>query len=399
MTLRVLRARLPDREGLHDVALLDAREASEESFDAHGAYLLPGLVDLSCEPGFPGFPVRETSASLTAAALAGGFTDLVLSPAVEPVRDLPEQITAARPLDGDVRAWFAAALTPGLRGEGLSEFGSLRAAGAVAISDGGLPVRDTLLLRNAMDYARGFGVPLLLRPADPDLDALGVVHESPVAARMGLRGQPVASEEIGVERILALVRATGARVHLTQVGGARAVDAVRRAQREGLPVTASVPARSLLLDEDALDDGTYDTRLRLHPPLRSSSDRRALIEGVLDGTLLLGADHQPRAPEEKELEFERAVPGSTGLETALAAAWTALGDVSVLVRAFSSGPRALLGVPAHGVTLFDPDAEQVVDPSRHRSLARNDALAGRVVRGRVTRVWPGARRGSVWSSA
>jgi dihydroorotase len=124
-----------------------------------------------------------------------------------------------------------------------------------------------------------------------------------------------------------------------------------------------------------------------------------LIEGVLDGTLLLAADHQPRAPEEKELEFERAVPGATGLETALSAAWTALDDVSALVRAFSAEPRALLGLPEQGILLFDPEAEQVVDPSRHRSLARNDALAGRLLRGRVTRVWPRARWGSVTSAA
>jgi dihydroorotase len=315
------------------------------------------------------------------------------------VRDLPEQLSATRPLDAEVRAWLTAALTPGLRGEGLAELGSLRAAGALAVSDGGVPIRDTLLLRNALDYARGFGVPVFLRPADPDLDALGVVHESAVAARMGLRGQPLANEEIGVARVLALVRATGARVHLSHLGSARGVEAVRRAQREGLAVTAAVSARSLLLDEEALDDGTYDTRLRLHPPLRAREDREALVEGVLDGTLLLCADHQPRAPEEKELEFERAVPGATGLETALSAAWTALGSVQALARAFAEGPRALLGLPPRGMVLFDPAAEVVVEPARHRSLARNDALAGRTLRGRVTHAWPTGLRGGVSSSA
>ena len=348
---------------------------------------IPGLVDLGCEAGFPGFPARETPASLRAAARAGGFTDLVLSPATEPVLDTPEQLvggTVSADAGGGVRLWPLAALTRGLGGAELSELGSLRAAGAIAISDGGLPVRDTTLLRNALEYARGFDLVVFLRPCDADLDLLGVVNDSPVAARMGLRGNPAASEEIGVARAIALVRATGARVHLTHVGTARGVALLRAAQAEGLALTGGVPARSLLLDEGHLDDGLYDTRRRLHPPVRSAHDRAALLAGVRDGTLMLCADHQPRAPEEKELEFERCVPGSMGLETAFAAALTALeGDLDVLVRAFCTAPRALLGLPAGASVEVDVDARFVVDPVAHRSLARNDALAGWELRGAV----------------
>ncbi len=347
---------------------------------------IPGLVDMACEAGFPGFPARETPASLRAAARAGGFTDLVLSPATEPVLDTPEQLAGSPVSSGEesVRMWPLAALTRGLAGAELSELGSLRAAGAIAISDGGLPVRDTTLLRNALEYARGFGLVVFLRPCDADLDLLGVVNDSSVAARMGLRGNPAASEEIGIARVGALVRATGARVHLTHVGTARGADLVRAAQAEGLALTGAVPARSLLLDEEHLDDGFYDTRRRLHPPVRTANDRLALLAGVRDGTLMLCADHQPRAPEEKELEFERCVPGSTGLETAFAAALTALdGDLEVVVRAFSTAPRALLGLPEGASIDVEVDGTDVVDPTLHRSLARNDALAGWTLRGRV----------------
>ena len=371
----------------------------DEEVDASGCVLVPGFVDLACEAGFPGFPARETPATLMAAASRGGFTDLLLSPRCEPVLDTPEQVAqahAAGTRTSGVRTWQAAALTRGLLGEDLTEVGSLLAAGARALSDGGVPLRDGVLLRNAMEYARGFGATLVLRPCDADLDALGVVNDSPVAVRLGLRGNPAASEEIGIARILALVRATGASVHLSHVGTARGVALLAAACAEGLPVTGAVPARSLLLDEASLDDGTYDTRKRLHPPLRAAEDRSALVAAVRAGVLLLSADHQPRAPEEKELEFERAVPGATGLETAVAAALTALGDLDAVVRGLAIGPRRTLGLataPAElvGWALFDPNAHGAVDPSRHASLARNDALAGVTLRGRVRAAWPDAR--------
>ena len=379
-----------------DCALLVPGEGTED-VDAAGCVLVPGFVDLACESGFPGFPARETPGSLGAAALRGGFTDLVISPRCEPVLDTPEQVPqAARALPGGVRTWQAAAFTRGLLGEELAEVGSLLAAGARALSDGGLPLRDTALLRNAMEYARGFGATLLLRPCDPDLDGLGVVNDSPVAARVGMRGNPAASEEIGVSRAIALARATGARVHLSHVGTARGVALLEAARADGVRLTGATAARSLLLDEESLDDGTYDTRRRLHPPLRTPQDRAALVAGVRAGVLALCADHQPRAPEEKELEFERAVPGATGLETAFAAALTALGDLDTVVVALAVAPRAVLGLDTapeaiEGWALVDARTVGAVDPARHASLARNDALAGRTVRGAVRAVWPGAR--------
>ncbi len=362
----------------------------DRAVDAAGLVLIPSLVDLCCDPGFPGFPAREDLGSLAGAALAGGFGDLLAGPCVDPIVDTPEHVAAApRGGPGGVRLWHAGAVTAGLAGEELAEIGLMGAAGAAALSDGGRPIRDTVVLRNALEYARGFGLRVFLRPADADLDLLGVVHDSGVAAELGMRGNPAAAEEIGVARIVALVRATGAAVHLTHLGTARGVALVRAARREGLPVTASTAARNLLLDESVHLARPYDTRLRLHPPLRGATDREALLEAVRDGTLLLVADHAPRAPEEKDLEFERATPGSTGLESAFAAALTALdGDLDALVRAFCTGPRELLPERTGGWTLVDPDGRATVDAAAHRSRARNDALDGVALNGVVRACFP-----------
>lgn len=344
-----------------------------------GAILVPAFVDLCCESGFPGFPAREDASSLAAAAVAGGFGHLLLSPRVIPIVDTPEHLSQIpRFLPGGTRAWAAAALTMGLEGHELSEVGLLKQAGVVALSDGGIPVRDTVVLRNAMEYARAFDIPIILRPADPDLDALGVCHESRLSAQIGLRGNPAANEEIGVARILALARSTGARVHLTHITSTRALDLITPSSG----VTASTPARNLILDESVLGDGRYDSRYRLHPPVRSEGDRRALVSAVAAGSLWLTADHQPRAPEEKEHEFEHAIPGSTGLETAFAAAMTAIGSLDVVVHALSLGPAAWIGASG-GFALVNPTAEFVVDAGTHKSRARNDALHGQALRGRV----------------
>ena len=363
--------------------------------DYDGCWLLPAMVDLCCEAGYPGFPERERPETLVAAALAGGFLDLLLSPLGEPVRDLPEQIQPR--WSSGVWLREAAAATEGLRGEQLSEIGLLRRRGAEAISDGGVPIGSTRALRNLLEYAGPHGIPVVLRAADPDLDGMGVVHESGLSAQIGLRGNPAAAEEIGIGRVLALLRAIRRppAIHLTHISSRAGVALIRGAQAEGLPVTASVPARSLLLDEEVHRAGGYDSALRLHPPLREEADRRALVAGVVDGVLWISADHRPRAPEEKEQCFEQAAPGSTGLEAALPAAFTALtdpaggamGDEAALrsvARALSAGPLGLLGRRrASGWVLFDAAAAGRVAPERMRSLARNEALAGRVLRGAI----------------
>ncbi|GDX82914.1 dihydroorotase [Deltaproteobacteria bacterium] len=341
---------------------------------------VPSFVDLCCDPGFPGFPSRETPESLVAAARAGGFGELVVSPRVDPVADTPEHIARMERSHVGVRLHPTGALTIGLRGEELAEVGLILRAGAVALSDGGVAHPDSLVLRNALEYTREFGVPVLLRPCDAALDAVGVVHDSPLAARLGLRGNPAATEEIGVARVIALCRATGAKVHLTHVGVARSIEAIAAAQREGLPLTASTPARNLVLDEASIDDGRYDARFRLHPPLRGAIDREALVAGVRSGVLCLSADHQPRALEERDHEFERAIPGSPAPRTAFAAALTALGDLDTVVRAFALAPREVVGLDVSSWALIDPIGERVVAAERPLPT---DALEGLRLRGVV----------------
>lgn len=345
------------------------------------AVLVPSFVDLCCEPGFPGFPVRETPGSLVAQAAAGGFGTLLLSPRVDPVLDTSEQLLGARTRIGGVRMLYAGALTRGLAGGELSECGLLQGSGAAALSDGGVSHRDTIVLKNALEYAAAFGMLVVLRPCDPDLDGVGVVHDSPLAAQLGMRGNSAASEEIGISRVVALVRATGARVHITHLGTAAGVELVERAIRAGLPVSASVPARNLLLVENDLDDEQYDSKYRLHPPLRSSADREALVAGVRKGVLLIAADHQPRAPEEKDHEFERAVSGSSGLLSAFAAAFTAIGELDAVVSALSLGPAKVLGQSAGTFALVDPAGTTVVGGEGR--IGGTDALRGRTLRGRV----------------
>ncbi|MBM4392641.1 MAG: hypothetical protein FJ090_16080 [Deltaproteobacteria bacterium] len=341
---------------------------------------VPAFVDLYCDPGFPGFPPRETLDSLVVGAEAGGFGALLCSPRVEPIVDVPENLGRVE-ARGGVRLLNAAALTVGLGGVELTEMGLLARAGAVALSDGGVPHRDTAVLRNALEYAREFDLTVLLRPADADLDIVGVANDSAAAVRLGLRGNPAATEEIGVARALALCRATGATVHLTHLGTAVAVELLDRARREGLPISGSCAARSLLLCEDDLDDGAYDARYRLHPPLRSAADRAALVDGVRAGVLAVAADHQPRAPEEKDHEFERAVPGSAGLESAFAAAYTALGDLEATVRALAIMPREIIGLEVKTLAIIDPLGTTL--PASAGGRHRADALAGRQLRGAV----------------
>ena len=383
--------------------------------DGAGLTLVPSFVDLACDPGFPGFPQRETPQSLGDAALAGGYSDLVTRPCVDPVPDQPEHLAdLRRSLPGGVRVWPTPALTRGQAGQALTEFGLLSQFSIPGVSDGGVVVADSLILRNAMEYAQRFALTLWLRPGDPSLDGLGVVHDSPFATVLGLRGNPATNEEIGLSRILSLVRASGASVVVGPLGTRAGVDLLRRARAEGLPVTGYVAARSLLLDErivegslpEALGDGgelermPYDTLVRLHPPLRAPEDRLALLAGVREKILWVSADHAPRAPEEKELEFERAVPGSTGLESAFAATLTALGgDLAATVHALALGPRALLPEPVTGWTLIDPNAETTVNAALHRSLARNDALDGMRLRGKVIACFPGDRAPRVTESA
>lgn len=368
--------------------------ATPERIDCSGAVVAPGLVDLCAHLCDPGDPARETLEGGAAAAAAGGFTTVLTMPDTQPVVDNPALVRdvlwrGAR-LRG-ARVLPAGAITMGLAGEDLAEIGLMVEAGAPALADAGVPVVDAGVLRRALDYARPFGVPVLLRPGEPALEHDGVMHEGAVSLRVGLRGVPALAEELGVTRLVGLARLTRARVHLTHVTTARSLDLVRRAKDDGVRVTASAPARNLLLTDAEIERSGYDTRLRVMPPLRPEADREALLRAAGDGTLdALISDHVPWGQEDKELEFAWAQPGATGLATALRAAWTALdGDLARVLDLLSAGPgrvlgrggRLAVGDVADVVVLVDEPGAPV--DGRRFGRAHNEPLEGRRLRGRV----------------
>jgi dihydroorotase len=361
--------------------------------DCTGKIVAPGFTDLGAELCDPGICWREDLSSGSEAAAAGGFTTVVASPKTDPVVDNPvavaETLSRARRVSG-ARVEIAGALTVGLKGEAMSELGLMSEAGAVAFSDGRLPMGNSGFLRRTLDYARPFGLPVMLRPGDTDLEGTGVMHEGMVSTQIGLRGIPAASEEVGVGRAIAMARLTGARIHLSQVTTVAAVSLIRSAKAQGISVTCGVPARHLLLTDRLVDESVYDTATRLLPPLRTEADRAACVAAVMDGTIdCITADHVPLTPLEKEVEFMHATPGAMGLETAFSAALTALSDVGVTVRALAVGPAAVIGRQAAievgsdaDVVVFDPDAKRVISgPFRSKGL--NEPLEGRTTRGRI----------------
>lgn len=364
-----------------------------EVIDCTGLVVMPGFVDLVCEIGDPGTTWREDLQSAAQAAAAGGFTTILASPATDPVIDTG---TAAREIRDraiavpGLKVLQAGALTTGLGGKELSELGLMLAHGCAALSDGGRAMGNAAVLRRALDYARPFGRPVLLRPALPELEVDGLMHEGEISFRVGLRGVPAASEEVGIARAIALVRTTGAHVHLSHVTTQVGVDLVARAKAAGLRLTATVPARSLILTDEAVEAREYDTRLKLVPPLRPNADsvavRAGLVSGVLDGVC---SDHQPWTRVEKELEFAYAHAGGMGLETAFRATYAALSDLSQVAQVMSIGPAGVLGLEA-GIRVGAAADLAVVDPEHlgpvqgpWLSRGCNEPLEGEVLAGRV----------------
>lgn len=371
----------------------DLELRGERVVDCAGLHVIPALVDLGSELGDPGETWREDLRSGAAAGAAGGFGTVVLSPNTAPPVDqaaaIQDLLSRASALNG-ARLRVAGALTARLGGAELAELNDLVEAGAVALSDGGRGMGDSLVLRNALDYARPLGVPVILRPCEPTLEERGCMHEGAVSAAVGLHGIPAASEEIGVARALALARVTGCPVHLSHVTTARAVELVRRAREEGLSVTAGTPARHLVLTDQAIDETEYSANLRLMPPLRPESDRAALVAAVRDGVIdVVSADHVPWTRVEKEQEFMLASPGALGLESAFSAALTALDDLSLVVLAMAVRPGRRVGLDpavrpgaAADLAIVDAQARGPLPPPAH-SKGMNEPLTGRALRGRV----------------
>ncbi|MFL5799096.1 MAG: dihydroorotase [Actinomycetota bacterium] len=374
--------------------------AGAERIDCDGLVLAPGLVDLHTHLRQPGREDKETVESGCRAAATGGFTAVSPMANTDPVADNAAVIHEVRALAREARlcdVFPVGAITRGLGGEDMAEMGEMVEAGVRVFSDDGKCVPSARVLRNALYYARAFPDVIIAEHCeDPTLGDGGQMHEGYHSYSLGLVGQPREAEEVVVARDLALARLTGGRLHLCHLSSAGSVEQLRRAKAEGLRVTAEVTPHHLVFsDEDLV---TYDTNLKVQPPLRSTEDRDALWEGLADGTIdAVATDHAPHAVEEKEAEFDQSPPGTIGLETALAAILThgvATGRITLAraVEALSSAPARILGAGSHGgpieagrpanLVAFDPAAAWVVEPP-FASRSRNSAFLGHTLTGRV----------------
>ena len=353
--------------------------------DAKGHLVIPGLIDMQVFMGEPGLEHRETLASASRAAAAGGVTTIVCMPNTDPVIDDMALVDFVQRRARDtaiVNVHTFAALTKGLEGRQLAEIGLLKSAGAIGFSNGRRSVADAGVMRRAMTYVKDFGSFVLSATEDEPLAGAGVMNEGEVAARLGLPGSPGAAEVIALERDLRLVELTGGRYHAAQLSCGMAVDVIRAAKARKLAVTAGVTINHLALNEN--DIGSYRTYFKLRPPLRSEDDRRAMVAGIADGSLdVIVSSHDPQGTDGKRRPFAEAAYGAIGLETLLP---TALrlhlnGEIGLLplLAAMTVNPARVLGLPggrlAKGapadVVVLDLEAPFIVDKSRMHSRSRN----------------------------
>ena len=375
--------------------------------DARGKWVTPGFIDLHVHLREPGQEYKESIATGTRAAVAGGFTSVCAMPNTIPANDntsVTELMLARAAAAGLARVYPVGAVSKGRKGEELAEYGELRAAGCVALSDDGSPVMSSALMRRALEYSRAFGLPLAVHEEDLHLVGKGVMNEGATATRLGLKGVPAQAEDVMVLRDLSLLELTGGRLHLCHVSTAGSVRALRDARRRGLPVTAEVTPHHLALTDEDVASSDYDPDFKMNPPLRSAEDVQALREGLADGTLdAIATDHAPHSPEEKKVEFDAALNGVLGLETAfpvcLELVRLGLLTEKRLVEALTVGPARCFGLPggtlAYGapgdVAILDPAASWVVDPMRGFSKSRNTPWKGRTLTGRCTHAFVGGR--------
>ena len=372
-----------------------------EIIDCTGLVLAPGLVDLHTHLREPGFEQKETIETGTRAAALGGYTAVSSMANTDPVTDHASIVAEVREkaaAAGLCDVFPVGAITRGLEGESLAELGEMVEAGVRMFSDDGNCVPDAWTMRNALIYAKAFTQEVVIADhcEDASLVERGQMHEGLNSYTLGLAGRPAEAEEIVVARDLALARATGGRLHICHVSGARAVDLIRRAKAEGVRVTAEVTPHHLAFTDDDLV--TYDTNLKVNPPIRTAEDRDALCSGLADGTIdAVATDHAPHSVQDKEDEFDLSLPGTIGLETALAVVLTHLVGPGLLsmnraLESMTAAPARILGAAGHGgpieqggpanLVVFDPAAEWVVEPP-FASKSRNSAFIGTRLTGRV----------------
>lgn len=365
--------------------------------EAEGYVLAPGFIDLHTHLREPGYEEKETIKTGTAAAVAGGYTSVVCMANTDPVIDEPsvvDFILREAERVGSCRVFVTAALTRGLEGEVISEFNSLKEAGAVALSDDGNYVTNSQVMRSALEYAGFLGLPVISHCEDGFLSSNKHMNEGYSSTRLGMRGSPAAAEEIAVARDIRLSRLTGARLHIAHISTAGSVALVKQAKKSGVPVTAEVTPHHLTMDDTMLE--SFDTSLKTNPPLRGKKDIETLRAALEDGTIdCIATDHAPHNVIDKEVEFDFAPPGMIGLETAFALLNTRLvqsGTIELidLIRLMTSNPAGVLGLPGGrmqkgekaDLVLLDPDVKWVVEAANLRSKSRNTPLVGTELTGR-----------------
>ncbi len=382
------------------------RGSADQSFNARGLIVAPGFIDLHVHLREPGQSYKETIATGTAAAAAGGFTTVCCMPNTSPVADTPEIIAwITDPARGAVVNVFPiAAATVGSEGERLTDFRALQRAGAVAVTDDGRPILHDDIMRQALAAAAQLGIPVVQHAEDTRVTAGCSVNEGPASFRLGLRGMSDDAEAAVVERDTILAKNANAHLHVAHVSTAAALKPIRRGKRTHVNVTCEVtPHHFTLIDENI---GDYDTRFKMNPPLRSAADREALIVALADGTIdAIASDHAPHARYEKEVEFDRAAFGVTGLETALALALTKLHrekrlPLARIVELFSAGPARALNLRGRGslsrgasanVTIFDPAQRWTFEASKSLSKSRNTPFDGWQFTGKAVATIVGGR--------
>src|SRR6201989_756043 len=365
------------KRGIHAAGVPEPTEV----IDCKGKVVAPGLIDMRAFIGEPGAEYRETLASASQAAAAGGVTTIVCQPETNPVIDEPAMVDFVLRRARDtaiVHIHPMAALTKGLRGEEMTEIGLLKAAGAVAFTDGAKSVTNAQVIRRALTYARDFDALIVHHTEDPNLVGEGVMNEGEFAARLGLVGIPNAAEAVMLERDMRLVALTGGRYHAASLSCIESLEILKRAREAGLAVSASVSINNVTLNEN--DIGPYRTFLKLSPPLRTEDDRLALVAAVASGLIdVVMSDHNPQDVEVKRLPFAEAAAGAIGLETMLPAGLRLIHsgemELKMLIRAMSTRPAELLGLPGGtlrtgapaDVIVIDLDTPWIVDAADLKS--------------------------------
>ncbi len=408
-----------DLDGAFDVLIEDGRVAAVEAsgtidggdrrIDADGCWVTPGFIDMHVHLREPGYEYKETVATGTLSAVAGGFTAVACMANTKPVNDsgaVTEYILDRAREAGLARVHPIGAVSVGLQGKELAETGEMREAGIVGVSDDGMPIASGSLMRRALEYSQLFDLPVIVHEEDPELACDGVMHEGQTCLHLGLKGMPSAAEEAMVARDLAVLEQTGGRLHIAHVSTAGSVRLLRDAKRRGLPVTAEVTPHHFVLTDEAVAE--YDTNAKMKPPLRTRDDVGVMVEALRDGTIdAIATDHAPHHRDEKEVEFDAAAFGIVGLETALPLTLKLVReaglDPATMVRVMSVNPARILkleagslavGMPAD-ITVVDPEDRWTVQLDRLRSKSKNSPFGGwemigsaraTIVGGRV--LWP-----------